>query len=54
MNYHEVIKKVARIYNTTAEDVDREIRLAISYTGSKTEPTEFIKMIISEVKTKTE
>lgn len=52
MKYQDIIKKVAKIYNTTADEVDREIRLAINYAGSDTEPTEFIEMISNRVKEK--
>ena len=52
MKYQDIIKKVAKKYNTTADEVDREIRSAINYTGSEIEPTEFIEMISNRVKEK--
>lgn len=52
MNYQEIIEKIARENNITADDADREIRLAISYTGLETEPEEFIKMLADRVKKK--
>lgn len=52
MKYQDIIKKVAKKYNTTADEVEREIRLAINCAGSEAEPTEFIEMVSSRVKIK--
>lgn len=50
MSYKEIIKTVAKEYNTTAEEVDKEIRLAIKSTGLQMEPTDFIAMVSTMVK----
>lgn len=45
MSYKEIIKTVAKEYNTTAGEVDKEIRLAIKSAGLQMEPADFIAMV---------
>lgn len=50
MSYKEIIKTVAKEYNTTANEVDKEIRLAIKSAGLQMEPERFIETVCTMVK----
>lgn len=50
MNYKNLIKQIAAIHNTTPNEVDTQIRKAISKAGYNLEPKEFILMIMQRVK----
>lgn len=50
MNYKKLIKQIAAIHNTTPNEVDAQIRKAISKAGYDLEPKEFILMIMQRVK----
>lgn len=50
MRYKEIIQTVAKEYNTTANEVDKEIRLAIKSAGLQMEPADFIAMVSTLVK----
>ena len=50
MNYKNLIKQIAAIHNTTQNEVDTQIRKAISKAGYDFEPKEFILMIMQRVK----
>lgn len=53
MNYKEIIESIAKKHNTTAQEVDKEIRMAIKSAGLDTEPEKFIETlgIITEIET---
>lgn len=50
MSYNTLLKKVAKEHNKTPEEVDKEIREAIKYTGMDIEPEAFIAMMSAKVK----
>ena len=50
MNYKNLIKQIAAIHNTTPNEVDTQIRKAISKAGYNLGPKEFILMIMQRVK----
>lgn len=50
MSYKSLLNKVAEQYKTTPEEVDKEIREAIKYTGMDIEPKLFISLILAKVK----
>lgn len=50
MSYKNLIKQIAAIHNTTPNEVDTQIRKAISKAGYDLEPKEFILMIMQRVK----
>ncbi|MDE5994631.1 MAG: hypothetical protein K2G60_03870 [Oscillospiraceae bacterium] len=50
MSYQKIIKTVARKYNTTVGEVDKEIRLAIKSAGLQMEPEGFIEMVRTIIK----
>ncbi len=44
MSYKKILKKVAKEYNTTAKEVDREIHEAIKEAGLNITPAAFITL----------
>ena len=50
MSYKKIIKKVAKEYNTTPKEVDKEIRAAIQAAGYDMEPDLFIALAAAKVK----
>lgn len=52
MSYKTLLKKIAKEHNTTPEEVDKEMREAIKYTGMDVEPEVFISMMASKVRSK--
>ena len=50
MSYQNMLEKIAKQHNTTAEEVDAEIRNAITATGLDIEPSVFIALVTGKAK----
>ena len=50
MTYKKLLKKVAKEYGTTPEEVDREMREAIKVAGLNISPQAFIALCSAKVK----
>lgn len=50
MNYNKLLEEIAKKYNTTAENVDKEIRHAIKFSGSDEQPEVFISRLVEKTK----
>ena len=50
MSYQKLIEQVAREHNTTPQEVDSEMRMALHMAGYDIEPTMFIALATTKVK----
>lgn len=50
MSYQRILERVAAMNNTTPDEVDKEMRKAISEAGYDIEPAAFISLVSSKVK----
>jgi hypothetical protein len=50
MNYQKMLNEVAKIHNTTVDDVEREMKIALEASGLNISPKEFIKITSKTVK----
>lgn len=52
MNYKQMLKIIAKTHNTTPEEVDKEMRVAIKTAGYDISPEVFISLAAEKVKCK--
>lgn len=50
MNYQKLLEQIAKKYNTTSNEVEREMRKALEKAGYNIEPALFITLVTKKAK----